>query len=193
MSLDTVVEDIRQEARKEAAAIREEADKEAEEIISQAKAEAEQIRQSAQEDVEAQIEREREQARSNAKLEARQQRLRARRDLLDAVYDSVAEALADLSGDKRRELTAALLDAARAEFSTEELVVYGRGADEALITELLTDNERFGGHYECLGGVVVEGPDGRIRANNTFDSLLTDIWEEQLGEISTRLFADSEQ
>ena len=193
MSLDTVVEDIREEARKEADAIREEAEQEANEIVAQAEEEAAEIRQTAEDEVEAQIEREREQARSNAKLKARQQRLRARRDLLDDVYDAVAETIADWSGERRRELTAALLDAAREEFTTDKLVVYGRAEDEELITDLLAETERFGGTRDCLGGVVVEGPNGRVRSNNTFDSVLNDIWEANLGEVSTRLFEETEQ
>lgn len=192
MSLETVVEDIREEARKTAEQIRKEAEQEAEEIINEAEQEAEQIREESKQDAEEQIEQERKQARSNAQLKARQQRLGARRDLLSEAHEEVGTALTELSEDKRRALTEALLDAARQEFGTEELVVYGRDDDQRLIEDLLSPSEQFGGTRDCLGGVVVEGPDGRVRVNNTFDSILEEVWEQNLKEISSQLFEDTD-
>lgn len=191
MSLETVVEDIREEARETAEQIREEADREADEIIEEAEQEAEQIREDAKQEAEKQIEQERKQARSNAQLKARQQRLGARRDLLSEAHDRVADALAEIPDEDRQELTDALLDAARQEFTAEELIVYGREDDQSLIKELLADAEQFGGTRDCLGGVVVEGPNGRVRVNNTFDSVLEEVWEENLQKISNRLFKDT--
>ena len=89
MSLDTVVEDIRDEARARADEIRDDADERAEELIAEAEADAEQIHEEREAEVEREIAQEREQRLSSAKLEAKQARLGARRDVLEDVHDDV--------------------------------------------------------------------------------------------------------
>jgi V/A-type H+-transporting ATPase subunit E len=191
MSLETVVEDIRDEARARADEIREEADERAQEIIDEAEADAEQIRADREAEVDREISQEREQRLSSAKLQAKQARLGARRDVLEDVRADVEAALADLGGDRREELTRALLDAAVAEFDDgDDLAVYGRADDQDLLEDVLTDYDgaTFAGERDCLGGVVVESESSRVRVNNTFDSLLETVWEDNLRDISDRLF-----
>ena len=190
MSLDTVVEDVRDQARARAEEIRSEAEAQADELIEEAEADAESIREERLEAVEATIEQEREQNVSSAKLEAKQQRLEARRDVLEDVRDAVEAELVALDADTREELTRALLDAAAVEFEdAEDVAVYGR-ADDAELLESLAEEYGFeyAGEYDCLGGVVVESRGSRVRVNNTFDSVLEDVWEDELREISDRLF-----
>jgi V/A-type H+-transporting ATPase subunit E len=193
MSLETVVEDIREEARARAEEIREDGDQRAAEIREEAEADAERIVEEREAAVERRVEQEREQAISSAKLEAKQERLEARRDVLQDVRSEVEAELADLGGDRREELTRALLSAAAAEFDADETVeVYGAAGDEDLLAEVLAEYESFehAGTVDCLGGVVVEGTASRVRVNNTFDSVLEGVWEDNLREISARLFED---
>ncbi|MDS0282195.1 V-type ATP synthase subunit E [Haloarcula onubensis] len=193
MSLETVVEDIRDEARARAEEIRDEGDERAEEIIAEAEADAEEIREEREAEVEREIEQLREQRLSSAKLEAKQARLGARRDVLEEVHTEVEQAVADLEGDRREELTRALLDAAVDEFDDgATLLVHGRSEDQALIEDILTeyDGATFAGSHDCLGGVVVESEASRVRVNNTFDSVLESVWEDNLKAISDRLFDD---
>ena len=190
MSLDTVVEDIRDEARARAEEIRDEGEQRAEEIVSEAENDAEDILEEAEREVERSIEQEREQTLSSAKLEAKQARLEARRELLADVREDVEEEVAGLEGERREELTRALLDVAAEEFDGDDVQVYGRADDEELLTDVLDDYEGFSyaGEYDCLGGVVVESEGSRVRVNNTFDSVLDEVWEENLREISDELF-----
>ncbi|WP_436345630.1 V-type ATP synthase subunit E [Natronorubrum sp. FCH18a] len=191
MSLDTVVEDIREEAHARAEDIRAEGEARAEEIESAAEEEAEEIVASAEQEVEREIEQLHEQRLSSAKLEAKQKRLEARRDVLGDVREQVEDELAALEGETREELTRTLLDAASDEFDEgDDVNVYGRASDEELITSILDDYNgyEYTGEYECLGGVVVESGQSRVRVNNTFDSLLEDVWEDNLRDISNRLF-----
>ena len=193
MSLDTVVEDIRDEAEAEAERILEEARAEAERIQESAEAEAEEIVETAESEVEREIERERDQRLSSANLEAKQQRLEARREALAAVRERVEAAIEDLPEDERAELTRALLDDAAEEFADADAVaVYAREADQTLVEDILSEYEGFSyaGSYDCLGGVVVESEAGRLRVNNTFDSVLEDVWEENLKALSDTLFED---
>jgi V/A-type H+-transporting ATPase subunit E len=191
MSLENVVSDIRDEAHARAEEIRQEGERRAEEIVETAEADAEELLEAREEAVEKQIEQEREQALSSAKLEAKQGRLEARRDVLQDVRAQVEDDLRTLPDEKREELTRALLDQAAAEFEGEESVaVYGRADDEELLKELVDDYDGFeyGGEYDCLGGVVVDSTDSRVRMNNTFDSVLDDVWEDNLKDVSGILF-----
>ena len=193
MSLETVVEDIREEAREEAAAIRDEGEARAEEIVSEAEADAEAIREEAREEAERQIEREREQAVSSATLEAKQDRLEARRDALQDVRAAVEERIAEMDGERREALTRALLADAAREFEGDDAVsVSCRPADEALVGDLVAAFDGFSvaGEVDCLGGVVVESESSRVRVDNTFDSVLDDVWEDSLKDVSDRLFPD---
>ena len=191
MTLNTVAEDIREQARARAEEISEEAGADAEELLAEAEADADEIREEILGDADRQIEQEREQRLSSAKLEAKQERLEARRDVLQSVRDAVEKEIATLEGEEREELTRALLDAAATEIDSEEGVeVYGRTDDGALIESILADYDGFSyaGEFDCLGGVVVESQESRVRIKNTFDSVLADIWEDNLREISDRLF-----
>jgi V/A-type H+-transporting ATPase subunit E len=197
MSLETVVEDIRDEARERAKEIRADAESRADDIVAEAEADADDIVAEAEADVEAEVDQEREQTLSSAKLEAKQMRLEARRDALQSVRSTVEDRIAALDGDEREELTRELLDAASTEFGDDgddTVRVFGRADDEALISGILDDYDRYeyAGEYDCLGGVVVESDASRVRVNNTFDSVLEDVWENNLKAISARLF-DEEQ
>jgi V/A-type H+-transporting ATPase subunit E len=190
MSLETVAEDIRDEARARAEEIRAAADERAEQIVAEAEADAEEILAQSEEETERQIRQEREQSLSSAKLAAKQERLEARRDVLEDVREQTESMLAELD-DKREELTRALLDDAAEEFEgDDEIRVYGRADDEELLTELLADYDGFSyaGEYDCLGGVVVESETSRLRVNNTFDSVLDRVWDDSLKDLSARLF-----
>ena len=190
MSLDTVVEDVRDEARARAEEIREAAESEADEIVAEAETDAERIREERLAEVDRQIDQEREQTLSSAKLEAKQERLGARRDVLEDVYDDVEAAIEGLDGDRRRELTETLLDATLAEFDDDEdVAVYTRPGDVELVEELVEDrNAEVDGEVDCLGGVVAESDTSRVRVNNTFDSILESVWDDELKNISEQLF-----
>lgn len=192
MSLETVVEDIREEANARAEEIRIAGDSRAEEIVNEAERDADAILSEAERDAERRIEQEREQKLSSAKLEAKQERLESRRAIIQDVRDAVEDELASMDGDEREELTRTLLDAAAQEFEGDMVRVRGRANDEELLESILEEYDGFevGDPIECLGGVVVESDESRVRVNNTFDSVLSDVWEDNLREISTRLFEE---
>ena len=191
MSLETVAEDVKEEARERAERIREEADRRAEEIIDEAEADADETVAERERAVENQIERERDQRLSSVKLEAKQLRLETRREVLADLRDEVEARIAGLSGDEREDLTRALLEDAGTEFEDGASVgLYGRPDDEALLTTLADEYDGFeyAGEYDCLGGVVAESEGSRVRVNNTFDSMLDSVWDDELKSVSSRLF-----
>lgn len=191
MSLETVVEDIREEARARAREIEADADERVDAIIAEAEADAAEIKSDRERSVEREVAQEREQKLSSANLEAKQKRLEARRDVLEDVRERVEAEIADLDGERRKELTGELIAATAEEFDEDASVqVYGRADDEALIAALLEPypGYEYAGEYDCLGGVVAESDSSRVRVNNTFDSVLETVWEDNLKEASSRLF-----
>jgi len=71
--------------------------------------------------------------------------------------------------------------------------VSGRPEDAELLESILADYDAtLAGDVDCLGGVVVESDQSRVRVNNTFDSVLEDVWEDQIKAISDRLFEDTD-
>ncbi|MCU4717852.1 V-type ATP synthase subunit E [Halapricum hydrolyticum] len=193
MSLDSVTEDIKEQARARAEEIRSDAEQRAERIVEEAEQEAEEIRRQKESEIERQIEQEREQRLSSGNLEAKQKQLAARRQTLEEVRERVEDALVNLDEETREELTRELIEAAITEFEDVETAeVYGRSDDEALLTSILEEYDSFeyGGETDCLGGVVVESDASRVRIDNTFDSVLEDVWQESLREISDELFEE---
>lgn len=191
MSLESVAEDIRDQARAEADELLEDAENQAEKIISDAEARAEEIIEQRKQELERQVKQERERGRSSANLEAKQRRLETRRDILERVRSAVEEHVDDIEGDTRRELTDDLLTAGVAKFDdSEELVVRCSDRDTDLVEELIADDERLelGDPIDALGGVIVEGTTTKMRVNNSFDTVLDDVWDEELRTFSQQLF-----
>ncbi|PSP73636.1 V-type ATP synthase subunit E [Halobacteriales archaeon QS_3_64_16] len=197
MSLDTVAEDIKEEAREDAEEIRAEGDRRAEEITSEAESDAEAIVSEREDEIERRITQERERTLSSATLEAKQKRLEARRDVLQEVRADAREEVAAIDGDTRADLTRTLLADAATEFGEREVEIYGRAEDEGLIEEIVAEydeyeNYEYAGEFDCLGGVVAESEASRVRVNNTFDSVFADIWDDELKQVSDRLFENGE-
>ena len=191
MSLDMVAEDIKDDARERAERIRATADERAEDIVAEAESDAEELIAERERELETRIEQERDQKLSSAKLEAKQKRLEARRDVLADVREEAESRVADLSGEEREDLTRTLLDEAAAEFEEGASVrVSGRADDEEMLESIVSEYDGFeyAGEHDCLGGVIAESETSRIRVNNTFDSVLDAVWEEELREVSARLF-----
>lgn len=193
MGLETVVDDIKDEAHARAEEIIEEAEQEADEIREEARQEAERIREEAREEAEKNAEELHEQEVSSAKLEARKMRSRERRDLLAELRADTRDALADLE-EGREELTRKLLEDAIDELGYDSGVVYAPEHDEELVEGILDDYDGFeyGGETDVIGGVVVEASDGDVRVNNSFDSMLETVWNDSLKEVSEHLFGESE-
>ena len=197
MSLETVAEDVKEEAREEAEEIRAEGEERAEEITSEAESDAKEIVAEREDEIDRRIAQERERTLSSATLEAKQKRLEARRDVLQDIRTDAREEIAAIDGDTRTGLTRTLLTDAAREFGDKEVRVYGRAADEDLIEEIVAEHEayenyEYAGEFDCLGGVVAESEASRVRVNNTFDSVFADVWDDELKQVSDRLFENGE-
>jgi V/A-type H+-transporting ATPase subunit E len=191
MGLETVVDDIKQEARARADEIVAEAEEESDDVLSEAREEAETLVEQAREEAEKEAEDLREQEVSSAKLEARKMVSREERDLLADLRADVRDELAALE-DGREDLTRSLLEAGVEELGDDEGAVYAAEGDEELVQDLVDDVDgfKFGGTTDVLGGVVVESANGEVRVDNSFDSVLERVWNDSLREVSAHLLGD---
>jgi V/A-type H+-transporting ATPase subunit E len=191
MGLDTVVDDIRDEAREEADRIVSDAEEDRDARIEEAEEEADRILEQAEEEAESETEALREQTLSGARLEAKTMQSRARKELLDDLRGAVEDRLAALD-DGREDLTGALLDDAIAELDTDEGTVHVAAGDEDIVGDLLAGRDGFelGGTEDVLGGVIVDSADGDVRVTNTFDAVLDRVWSDDVREITSRLLGE---
>ena len=195
MSLETVVEDIREKARGDAERILSESDAEGKEITDKARKEASVNRAVGKEEISRKIELEKEQKFSSTNLAAKQKTLEKKRDLLELVRQEIENEISQIKGKEREELTGKLIESSIKEFiDVKDVVVYGNVEDEKLLKSLLKKHKgvKYGGEYECIGGVVMESESARMRVNNTFDSIIETVWTEELKNISELLFGSNQ-
>ncbi|MFL2521121.1 MAG: V-type ATP synthase subunit E [Halobacteriales archaeon] len=195
MSLETVVEDIREKARGDAERILSESDAEGKEITDKARKEASVNRAVGKEEISRKIELEKEQKFSSTNLAAKQKTLEKKRDLLELVRQEIENEISQIKGKEREELTGKLIESSIKEFTgVKDVVVYGNLEDEKLLKSLLKKHKgvKYGGEYECIGGVVMESESARMRVNNTFDSIIETVWTEELKNISELLFGSNQ-
>ena len=195
MRLETVVEDIREKARGDAERILSESDAEGKEIIDKARKEASVNRAVGKEEISRKIELEKEQKFSSTNLAAKQKTLEKKRDLLELVRQEIENEISQIKGKEREELTGKLIESSIKEFiGVKDVFVYGNLEDEKLLKSLLKKHKgvKYGGEYECIGGVVMESESARMRVNNTFDSIIETVWTEELKNISELLFGSNQ-
>jgi V/A-type H+-transporting ATPase subunit E len=182
MGLENVIEDILQQAKKQVDVINTLADEEVAAINEKAQAKAEKVIKDKQTEVDAQIKRMRIQEISGAHLEVKRAVLNAKKDLLDSVYQSARDSIAAIPTEKNTAMLKAILDKQSSSGST----VYSNARDAALVREM-TDLT-FAGEIECIGGLAIENEDGSVRMDFTFDTILDDVSEQTLKQISDILF-----
>jgi len=187
MALESIIQEIYKKGEEEVQRIKGEAQKEAERIIAEAKEKAEEILRKAKEDGEREAERLRRQELSSVKLEMKRQMLNKQKEILEAVFDSLKQRLKEMDIETKKRILTALIK----NNATSGMVIYSNKDDEDLVKSIIQElglDLRYGGHIECLGGVVLETQDGEVRLNLTFDELLNQLYEQKMSEVSKILF-----
>lgn len=180
MGLDDVLEDVKQRGRRRAEEIRQEAKEEAEEILDDAERQAEEAIQQAREQARTDAEPLRRQELLSAEIEAKKHRLEAEREAMETVRDRAREILGDLPEDRRLELIEALVE--RVTSDLDDPRIYAAEADRELVQKVAP--ERFEGVEEIWGGIVAESADGQVRIDYSFETLLDEVWDDHVGEVS---------
>ncbi len=174
--------------------ILEKAQKEADEIVAAATAEAKAIMKSAEkqmqdygkmvaedEDKKSELMKRREVA--SAELELQKQMLTAKNRLIESVFAEVKQKLKTRSDKNREADVKALLKVASQEMDVA--VVQCSGRDMGFLEG---SGLKIARNDAMLGGVVAESPDGRLRVDYSYDSLLGQVRSKVLSDVARKLF-----
>ena len=177
MGLEVVVKDVLARGEEEANRIRQDGKDEANAIIAGAEKTARQIREEKSEQTTEQIERRRNREISSANLQVKRAILNVKKDLLDRVYDEAIEKLASLPESERENIIKKLLES-----QTDSTRVFSNKNDESLVKRI--SNLEYGGTIPCSGGVILENEDGTVLRDLTFDSILKNVRDRSLKQLS---------
>jgi len=183
MSLEQVIEEILSSAGAEREKLISQARSEAEGIISRAKKEAERRITAAREEAEGRADAIVKRAVSSAALEGKRMELEMRKRLLEDLKGRVMESI---------------LSRPQEDILRKLISKYGAGGERYYTCERFAQElkrivgPKFGGTIPCTGGVVIEKEGGNVRTDCTYDTILEDIWNSNLPDISRALFGGDE-
>ena len=182
MGLDAIIEEIKAKGKTEADRISKETDDEVSKIIADARSQAEKIKAARQEAVRKEIERLRQQELSSANLEVKRAVLNARKEILDEVYEAAKGAVSELPPEKNVELLSSIIKKSE----NGNARVYSREKEKDAVRKLTRLN--YAGNVNCIGGVVIENENGTEYLDFRYDTILKNVSEQSLKQVSDILF-----
>lgn len=188
MGLENVVSDILDSAKADVSAIEAQRDSEVSSVIEEAKRTGEGIMGEKIASAEVEAKRIRKQEISGANLEVRRMMLNTRKEILDETQKKTAERLHELDIESliRSLVRAHSGDATRVYSSGQDQPVVERLCDE-LLEAKLTKLE-YAGNIDCIGGIILETEDESVRLDYTFDTIIGEVSERSMKQISNILF-----
>lgn len=182
MGLEIVVKDIQEGARAEVSRIKAEGDAKASEITNEAKEMQKKMLGDSLAKAEEDLQSLHQQVISSANLEVKRITLNKRKELLDTVYNQTIEKIKSMPASKKEELLKHILNKYEASGSK----VYSSKDSEQIVRKLTSLT--YGGNINCIGGVVLDNEDGTVRLDFTYDSILENVYEHSLKQISDILY-----
>ena len=185
MTLDALAAEIASQAEAEAKSIVEAAKTEASRIEEQARnetTEASSVAASKAERESAQLSVE---VVASARQANQKRALIARREELDATWDSVKEEVASPKMKGRKQMLDSLLK--EASDSKSGMVMRPVSTDRSALSK---SGFTMGDDIEGLGGFVLESKDGTTVLDYRFDFRLEEAWKESLGQVNSILFGE---
>ncbi len=182
MGLEIVVKDIQEGAQAEVSRINTEGEAKASEIINEAKEAQKKMLGDSLAKVEEDLQKMHQQVISSANLEVKRISLNKRKELLDKVYNQALESIESMPVSKNEELLKYLID----KYESSGAKVYSSADSEELVKKL--SSLTYAGNIKSIGGIVLENEDGTIRLDFTYDSILKNVYERSLKQISDTLY-----
>lgn len=182
MGLEIVIKDIQEGARAEVSRIKTEGDAKASEIINEAKEIQKKMLGDSLAKVEEDLQKLHQQVISSANLEVKRITLNKRKELLDKVYSQTAECIRSMPASKQEELLKNIID----KYEASGTRIYSNKDSEGTVKKL--SSLTYAGNIDCIGGVVLENEDRTVRLDFTYDSILKNVYERSLKQISDTLY-----
>jgi V/A-type H+/Na+-transporting ATPase subunit E len=132
---------------------------------------------------------------AQASIKARQQLSSAKADAVARVVDGTRKQLAGMSGDDASLLK--LIREAMEGLGEDKATIYVSPRDVSSVRRALETDKELSGKIsevrqcDCLGGVIAEDAEGKLRIDNTYETRLEMLLPRLLPEMSKRLFAAS--
>ncbi len=184
MSLNKVVDEILRKGEEKKAEVIRAGEHERDELIANAGKRIAESRAKAEGALASAIAQMEQQEISSAELESKKALLMARKSMMDLLKERALSRIAGLPPERRKKLYSKLTAKAKKELG--ECYVYSNKADKALLS--LPPGFRPGGTVECSGGLVFESMDRTVRLDYRFESILDDVWNEDMRKIYEMLF-----
>ncbi len=130
---------------------------------------------------------------AQASIAARQELVRAKTDMIDKVIDRVRSVLSETSSNAATLLSLAQeaydalgVDKVRVYVATRDIDTTRRaiGTNKELAEKIVDIRE-----FDCVGGLIVESLDGKMRIDNTYGARLEILLPKILPEVSNDLFS----
>lgn len=183
MGLENVVEDILKSARDEVSGIIAERDAEVTSIIEVSKRKGERITGELVASAEVEAGRISKQELSGANLEVRRMILNMRKEILDETYRQALKRIRELDN------TSLLRSLINAQSGGDATRVYSHQQDRPTVEQLCTDQSiNYAGDIDCIGGILLENDDGTVRLDYTFDTIMDEVNERSMKQVSHILF-----
>jgi len=189
MALDKVIQAILDEGKKEAERIVAEGRQEAEKIVNQARKDAEKNIKEKSSEAEKLATRMKVQETARAEIESKKLVLKAQKEFLDEVYNISLKRLSERWSDK-------LIEATLKQKASEVKggYVYSSEKDRTTVERLVrTYGGQYGGVIDCLGGIVIESSDRSVRTDYRLETILKDVWDDSVIDVSSLLWSEEDK
>jgi V/A-type H+-transporting ATPase subunit E len=186
MALDKVIQAILDDGNKEVERILSEGTAERNRAIKEARVEAEIAKKERNSDAEKYTTRLKMQEIARAEIDSKKLVLKAQKEALDEIYALVLKELGEKWSDK-------LIENTLKQRSSEvrNALVYSNEKDRNTVERLVgSHGGQFGGTIDCIGGIIIENKDRTVSIDYRLETILKDIWDESVTEITTILWAE---
>jgi len=188
---DAIISKVESEARE----ITDEANKKAQEEIEKARNQRQARFEEEKGKIVAEVEDEAARTRAQASIAARQKLSSTKADIIAEIVDKARSELSELSAEEKNLLK--LIKEASDGLGGAKGRLYVASKDIDAVKKLLEGNKDLSDRIievketDCLGGVIAEDKEGKLRIDNTYETRLEMLLPRILPEISKKLFESS--
>lgn len=180
MGLETVKEEILNSAKEQANSLIAEARKEASRIAKETEKKIEDLQAKSESETKKAFDIIKRQELASAELENKKMLLEAKKQIIESVFAEARKKLENLDDKKREAIMKKLLEKAKSEMEAAKFYCSKRDAKLAKGMNVQA--------ADIIGGLIAENGDGTVRIDYTFDTMLQNIKERELQNISKLLF-----
>lgn len=184
MTLDKVIDEIISKTEIDAKALKEDGMREAKEILKKAKDNALDVEKTACEDAKKIAEAMERKEIASAKLACKRIELDAKKEVTDRVFDSLKEKVSKIDERMKKRIYEKILKNASSEMDI--IYAYANPRDRPVVKSVSKGIEII--DTDIIGGMIFENGEQNVRIDCTFDSVLEDVKEECLKDVSKILF-----